>query len=150
MLFSEKDLIERDGKDIRETKELIESTSRLFLNTMDSIIALNKGILNQKSDKISLNSSGRLPSTSFPNNTGVDSIEVECIDEDMYDIYIFYDNGIEFEFIYDTLLGRRENSELLYDDLLELAQAHSQDLYNPVSKIKDALTYEFTAEDLKT
>ena len=74
MLFSEKDLIERNEKDIRESKELIEETAKQLIRKVVEAIVINEEELSEGAGRVLIKPTGKLPTSTLPVTSGIESV----------------------------------------------------------------------------
>ena len=76
-------------------------------------------------------------------------MEIYCLEIGLYDVKIEGRDNFEFNFTYDVFQGEKNNVETLEAALLELAQKHKDDTYNPVELLRLSTVHEFTTESLR-
>ena len=147
MLFEE-DLVKLEQDNLLEINDLIDKTSRLLTNCIDTITVLNKNNIDNGTTNLEFHSTGSLPPGTLPARTGFNTITFEKIEEGLYDISIISDDK-HFSLTYNEDFGKINNEEDIKEALSDFAKKYKDEIYNPVELIRKALTFEFKVEDLK-
>lgn len=147
MLFEE-DLVKLEQDNRLEINDLLDITSGLLTNCINTIKVLNKNNIDNGATYLEFHSTGSLPPETFPVRTGFNTITFEKIEEGLYDMSIIADDK-HFSLTYNEDLGKINNKEDIKEALFDFAKKYKDKTYNPVELIRMALTFEFKVEDFK-